>query len=85
MHPEHPDLYDVAVIGAGPTGLYAAFYAGMRNLRYDVGGYPAILGRDLVAELFKQAGQFGADFRGPTSGSTNGSRPWRSSSPATSG
>jgi thioredoxin reductase len=86
MRPTGADPYDVAVIGAGPTGLYAAFYAGMRNLRtlvlealprpggqitalypekyiYDVGGYPAILGRDLVAELFKQAGQFGADFR----------------------
>jgi thioredoxin reductase (NADPH) len=78
--------YDVAVIGAGPVGLFAAFYAGMRNLKtlvlealprpggqiaalypekyiYDVGGYPAILGRDLVAELYKQANQFGADFR----------------------
>ena len=25
--------YDVTVIGAGPVGLFAAFYAGMRNLR----------------------------------------------------
>jgi len=80
------DGYDVAIIGAGPTGLFAAFYAGMRNLKtlalealsrpggqitalypekyiYDVGGYPAILGRDLVAELYKQGSQFGADFR----------------------
>ncbi|MEW5938165.1 MAG: NAD(P)/FAD-dependent oxidoreductase [Chloroflexota bacterium] len=78
--------YDVAVIGAGPVGLFAAFYAGMRNLRalvlealprpggqiaalypekyiYDVGGFPAILGRDLVAELYKQGCQFGADFK----------------------
>lgn len=78
--------YDVTVIGAGPVGLFAAFYAGMRNLRtlvlealpkpggqitalypekyiYDVGGFPAILGRDLVTELYKQAGQFGADFK----------------------
>ncbi len=78
--------YDVAVMGAGPVGLFATFYAGMRNLRtlvlealprpggqitalypekyiYDVGGFPAILGRDLVTELYKQATQFGADFK----------------------
>jgi thioredoxin reductase (NADPH) len=80
------DEYDVTVIGAGPVGLFTAFYAGMRNLRtlvlealprpggqitalypekyiYDVGGFPAILGRDLVAELYKQSSQFGADFK----------------------
>jgi len=80
------DEYDVTVIGAGPVGLFTAFYAGMRNLRtlvlealprpggqitalypekyiYDVGGFPAILGRDLVTELYKQAAQFGADFK----------------------
>lgn len=78
--------YDLTVIGAGPVGLFAAFYAGMRNLStlvlealprpggqitalypekyiYDVGGFPAILGRDLVSELYKQSSQFGADFR----------------------
>ena len=78
--------YDVAIIGAGPTGLFGAFYAGMRNLKtlvletlsrpggqitalypekyiYDVGGLPAVLGRDLVADLYKQGSQFGADFR----------------------
>jgi thioredoxin reductase (NADPH) len=81
-----PDAYDLAIIGAGPTGLFAAFYAGMRNLKtlvletlsrpggqitalypekyiYDVGGLPAILGRDLVADLYKQGSQFGAEFR----------------------
>ncbi len=26
------DVYDVAVVGAGPVGLFAAFYAGMREL-----------------------------------------------------
>ncbi len=80
------DQYDIAIIGAGPVGMYAAFYAGMRDLRtlvlealprpggqitalypekyiYDVGGFPAILGRDLVAALYKQSTQFGADFR----------------------
>jgi len=78
--------YDLTVIGAGPVGLFAAFYAGMRNLKtlvlealprpggqitalypekyiYDVGGFPAILGRDFVSELYKQSSQFGADFR----------------------
>lgn len=78
--------YDVTVIGAGPVGLFTAFYAGMRNLKtlvlealprpggqitalypekyiYDVGGFPAILGRDLVTELYKQANQFDAHFK----------------------
>jgi thioredoxin reductase (NADPH) len=78
--------YDLTIIGAGPVGLFAAFYAGMRNLKtlvlealprpggqvtalypekyiYDVGGFPAILGRDLVSELYKQSSQFGAEFR----------------------
>src|SRR6476646_7716471 len=27
------DIYDIAIIGAGPTGLYGAFYAGMRELK----------------------------------------------------
>src|SRR3970040_1405798 len=80
------DEFDVTGVGAGPVGLFAAFYVGMRNLRtlvlealprpggqitalypekyiYDVGGFPAILGRDLVSELYKQSSQFGADFR----------------------
>ena len=30
------DLYDVTIIGAGPTGLFAAFYAGMRQLRTQI-------------------------------------------------
>ncbi len=86
MEAQRPELYDVAIIGAGPTGLFSAFYAGMRNLKtlvleallrpggqitalypekyiYDVGGHGAVLGRDLVAELYKQGAQFGADFR----------------------
>ena len=34
MTPETESVeYDVAIVGAGPTGLFAAFYAGMRNLR----------------------------------------------------
>src|SRR3954471_1011737 len=27
------DTYDVVIIGAGPTGLFASFYAGMRGMR----------------------------------------------------
>ncbi|MCW3838759.1 NAD(P)/FAD-dependent oxidoreductase [Micromonospora yasonensis] len=72
---------DVAVIGAGPTGLFAAYYAGFRGLSVavvdalpepggqvtamypeklilDVAGFPAIKGRDLVANLVAQAAPF---------------------------
>ena len=27
------NMYDVVIIGAGPTGLFASFYAGMRGMR----------------------------------------------------
>ncbi|WP_033293774.1 NAD(P)/FAD-dependent oxidoreductase [Amycolatopsis jejuensis] len=70
--------FDVVVIGAGPTGLFAAYYAGFRGLSmavvdslpepggqvtamypekmiYDVGGFAAIKGRDLVQGLVDQA------------------------------
>jgi thioredoxin reductase (NADPH) len=80
------ERYDIAIIGAGPTGLFGAFYAGMRDLKvivlealarpggqltalypekyiYDVGGFPAILARELVQELWKQSTQFGATYR----------------------
>lgn len=30
------DIYDVTIIGAGPTGLFAAFYAGLRGARTQV-------------------------------------------------
>ncbi len=69
---------DVLVVGAGPVGLYGAYYAGVRGLRvavvdslsevggqvtamypekqiYDVAGFPAVSGRDLVRGLFAQA------------------------------
>jgi ferredoxin/flavodoxin---NADP+ reductase len=72
---------DLLIIGAGPTGLYAAYYAGFRGLRtalvdslpeaggqvtamypekqiFDVAGFPAIRGRDLVNELVVQASQY---------------------------
>ncbi|KAA9162392.1 NAD(P)/FAD-dependent oxidoreductase [Amycolatopsis acidicola] len=66
------------IVGAGPTGLFAAYYAGFRGLSmavvdslpeaggqvtamypekmiYDVGGFPAVRGRDLVKGLVEQA------------------------------
>ena len=72
---------DLAIVGAGPTGLFAAYYAGFRGLStavidalpepggqvtamypekmiYDVAGFPAIKGRDLVANLVEQAAPF---------------------------
>lgn len=72
------EIVDVTIIGAGPTGLFATFYAGMREMSvnlidslpqlggqlielypdkyiYDVGGFPKILAKDLVANLVEQA------------------------------
>jgi thioredoxin reductase (NADPH) len=72
---------DIAIVGAGPAGLFAAYYAGFRGLStavidalpepggqvtamypekmiFDVGGFPAVRGRDLVANLVEQAGQY---------------------------
>ena len=35
--PSHEeDIYDITVIGAGPTGLFAAFYAGLRGARVQI-------------------------------------------------
>ncbi|MCU1684297.1 MAG: ferredoxin--NADP(+) reductase [Amycolatopsis sp.] len=68
---------DLVIIGAGPTGLFAAYYAGFRGLSmaivdslpeaggqvtamypekmiYDVGGFAAVKGRDLVKGLVDQ-------------------------------
>lgn len=30
------DLYDITIIGGGPVGMFAAFYAGMRNARTKI-------------------------------------------------
>jgi ferredoxin/flavodoxin---NADP+ reductase len=77
---------DVAIVGAGPTGLFAAYYAGFRGLSttvidalpepggqvtamypekmiFDVAGFPAIRGRDLIANLVEQAAQFSPEYR----------------------
>src|SRR3954471_2735275 len=72
---------DVLIVGAGPVGLFGAYYAGVRGLStavldslpepggqitamypekaiFDVAGFPAIKGRDLVDQLLAQAAPF---------------------------
>jgi thioredoxin reductase len=69
---------DLRIVGAGPAGLFGAYYAGFRGLSvavvdslpelggqisamypekeiFDIGGFPAVKGRDLVARLVQQA------------------------------
>jgi thioredoxin reductase (NADPH) len=76
-----PTEVDILIVGAGPTGLFAAYYAGFRELKtaivdalpepggqvtamypekmiYDVAGFPAIRGRDLVTALVEQTDQW---------------------------
>jgi len=76
---------DVAIVGAGPSGLFAAYYAGFRGLSvalidalpepggqvtamypekviYDIGGFPSIKGRELVANLVEQAAPFQPEY-----------------------
>ena len=33
---EADDIFDITIVGAGPTGLFGAFYAGMRELRTKI-------------------------------------------------
>src|SRR5438270_7414760 len=30
------DIYDITILGAGPTGLFGAFYAGMREMKTKI-------------------------------------------------
>src|SRR3954451_1772886 len=78
---ETPSEVDLLIVGAGPTGLFAGYYAGFRELStaivdslpeaggqitamypekmiFDVAGFPEIRGRDLVASLVEQVGQW---------------------------
>ena len=78
---QHDVDVDALVVGAGPVGLYAAYYAGFRGrsvavmdslpeiggqvcamypekLIYDIAGFPAVRGRDLIASLAEQAGRY---------------------------
>lgn len=80
MTPRH-ETADVTIVGAGPVGLYGAYYAGLHGLKvriiealpqlggqltalypekyiYDVGGFPAVLAKDLAANLIEQAMQY---------------------------
>ncbi|MFC6063097.1 NAD(P)/FAD-dependent oxidoreductase [Streptomyces ochraceiscleroticus] len=73
---------DILIIGAGPAGLYGAYYAGFRGLSvtvmdvlpqcggqisamypekpiFDIAGYQAVRGRDLVDSLVAQAEPYG--------------------------
>jgi thioredoxin reductase (NADPH) len=43
------DLYDFTVIGGGPTGLYGAFYAGLRQMRTKIIDSMPQLGGQLAA------------------------------------
>jgi thioredoxin reductase len=50
MPEETTDIFDVTIIGGGPTGLFTAFYAGLRGMRTkiiealpEVGGQLAVL------------------------------------------
>jgi thioredoxin reductase (NADPH) len=77
---------DLLIVGAGPVGLFGAYYAGVRTLStvvldsleepggqitamypekaiFDVAGFPAIKGRDLVEQLVAQAAPFNPDYQ----------------------
>ncbi|MDR7489067.1 MAG: NAD(P)/FAD-dependent oxidoreductase [Armatimonadota bacterium] len=43
------DLFDVTIIGAGPTGLFAAYYAGFRSLRTKIVDSQPDLGGQITA------------------------------------
>jgi thioredoxin reductase (NADPH) len=50
LNGNHDDAYDMTIIGAGPSGLFGTFYAGLRELRTkifdvlpEVGGQLAVL------------------------------------------
>jgi thioredoxin reductase (NADPH) len=72
---------DVLIVGAGPVGLFGAYYSGVRGMTtavldslpepggqitamypekaiFDVAGFPAVRGRDLVDNLVAQAAPF---------------------------
>ncbi len=34
--PDQDEIYDITIIGAGPTGLFTAFYAGLRELKTKI-------------------------------------------------
>ena len=71
-------VFDVTIVGAGPVGLFATFYSGMRQMKihlmdslpqvggqlmalypekyiYDMPGFPRVLAKDLVDQMWEQA------------------------------
>jgi len=47
--PESSDLHDITIIGGGPTGLLAAYYAGFRGLTVKIIDSQPELGGQLTA------------------------------------
>ena len=47
--PTPEDVFDVTILGAGPTGLFGAFYAGLRELRVKVIEALPQMGGQLIA------------------------------------
>ena len=81
-----PLSVDLLIVGAGPVGLFGAYYAGVRTLKtavldsleepggqitamypekaiFDVAGFPAVRGRELVEQLVAQAAPFDPVYR----------------------
>jgi len=77
---------DVLIVGAGPVGLFGAYYAGVRTMStavvdsleepggqitamypekaiFDVAGFPAVKGRELIEQLLAQAAPFKPDYQ----------------------
>src|SRR5690606_33197388 len=53
MSSDLPERYDIVVVGAGPSGLYAAYYAGFRGLSVAViDSLPAVGGQ--VAAMYPE-------------------------------
>ena len=55
------DMYDITIVGGGPVGLYAAYYAGLRDCRTKLVEMEAQLGGRLISmypekEIFDVAG-----------------------------
>src|SRR5438874_10679291 len=45
---DHLEVSDLAIIGGGPTGLFAAFYAGLRQMSVKIIDSLDVLGGQLV-------------------------------------
>jgi ferredoxin/flavodoxin---NADP+ reductase len=81
QRPDNQFEVDLTIIGAGPAGLYGAYYAGFRGLRvvvmdslpepggqvsalypekliFDVAGFPAVKGQELIERCVEQAAPY---------------------------